>query len=83
MDTKLFKIIVNLKYKVILSQFQPKQVLSLVFLLATLCQGHYDWLLGVKNTYIMYRGASDEKSIYRGALTQKSLRTPALNNSKS
>ena len=28
--------------------------------------------------HIIYRGASDEKSIYRGALTQKSLRTPDL-----
>ena len=44
----------NLKYNVIFSQFQPKQVLSLVFLLATLRQGHYDWLLGVKNMHIIY-----------------------------
>ena len=70
--------IFNLKYKVIFSQFQPKQVLSLVFLLATLCQGHYDWLLGVKNKHIIYRGASDENSVYRGALTRKSLRTSAV-----
>ena len=80
MDTykKIFKIILNLNYNVIFSQFQPKRVLSLVFLLATLCRGHYDWLLGVKNMHIIYRGAPDEKSIYRGALTQKSLRTPDL-----
>ena len=44
----------NLKYNVIFSQFQPKRVLSLVFLLATLCRGHYDWLLGVKNMHIIY-----------------------------
>ena len=73
--SKRFKIILNLKYNAILSQFQPKRVLCLVFLLATLCWGHYDWFLGVKNMHIIYRGASDQKSIYRGALTQKSLRT--------
>ena len=65
-----------MKYTVIFSQLQPKRVLSIVFLLTTLCQGHYDWLLGVKNMHIIYRGASDEKSIYRGAVTPKSLRTP-------
>ena len=35
-------------------------------------------MLGVKNMYIIYRGASTEKNIYRGALVQKSLRTPGV-----